>query len=112
MQFSKEMMKGSTEFIVMKVLEELGEAYGYQMIKAIQEVSTEIFSFQESTLYPLLYRLEGKKYVESRTKKAPSGKVRRYYSLTAKGRKLLHEKNKEMELYLKGMKKFLFQGNA
>lgn len=107
MPFSKEIMKGSTEFIVLKVLDELGQAYGYQLMKAIEEMSTDIFKFQESTLYPLLYRLESKKIVQSEVRKAPSGKERRYYFLSPTGKKILKEKNKEMELYMKGMKKFL-----
>lgn len=107
MPFSKEIMKGSAEFIVLKVLEELGQAYGYQMIKTIEEVSSDIFKLQESTLYPLLYRLEDKGMIESEIKKSPNGKDRRYYSLTSKGRKIFKSQKEEMKIYLKGMGKFL-----
>jgi len=107
MPFSKEIMKGSAEFIVLKVLKELGQGYGYQMIKTIEEVSSDIFKLQESTLYPLLYRLEDKGIVESEVRKGSNGKNRRYYFLSSKGKKLLNKKNKEMEVYLKGMNKFL-----
>ncbi len=110
MNFSKEIMKGSAEFIVISILHELGEAYGYQMIKAIKETSSDIFKLQESTLYPLLYRLEEKGVIASEIKRAKNGKDRRYYYLSAKGKKLFREKNEEIELYLKGMKKFLHHG--
>lgn len=103
MQFSKEILKGSIEIIVLKVLSELEEAYGYQLLKAIQDESQDIFAFQESTLYPLLYRLEGKGYLQSERKKAPTGKERRYYSLTTKGKKELSSKILEFKHYVKGM---------
>lgn len=107
MDFSKELLKGSIEIIVLKMLDELDEAYGYQLLKAIQEESGDVFSFQESTLYPLLYRLEEKDYVKSDRKKAPSGKERRYYSLTTHGKKLLIGKTTEFKEYVKGMENIL-----
>lgn len=107
MKFSKEIMKGSLEVIVLHVLEEAGEAYGYQIIKMIKDQSQEIFDLQETTLYPLLYRLESKGLLQSDRKQAPSGKERRYYSVTPKGRKVLKTQHDEFKLYLKGMKDIL-----
>lgn len=107
MTFSKELLKGNIETVVLHSLKELEEAYGYQLLTAIQEESGGIFAFQESTLYPLLYRLEEKNLICSERKTAPSGKERRYYSLTPKGKKVLVEKLKEFTLFLKGMKNVL-----
>ena len=100
-------MKGSAEFLVLKVLDELGKAYGYQLIKTIEEMSSDIFKLHESTLYPLLYRLEDKDIVTSEVYKAPNGKERRYYSLAPKGKKIFKKQKQEMEIYLKGMNKFI-----
>lgn len=107
MQFSKELLKGNIEVIVLQALKELGEAYGYQLLTAIQEMSDDLFKFQESTLYPLLYRLEEKELLKSHRKKAPSGKERRYYALTEKGRKVLAKKRLELSHFLTGMDKIL-----
>ncbi len=107
MQFSKEILKGSIEVIVLQALSELKEAYGYQLLTAIQDLSDGTFEFQESTLYPLLYRLEEKDYLKSYRKKAPNGKERRYYELTAKGRKVLAEKRNEMSSFVLGINKLL-----
>lgn len=111
MQFSKEMLKGTAEVIVMRTLKDLEEAYGYQLIKAIAMGSNDIFEFQEGTLYPILYRLELKGYVSSETKKAPSGKERRYYQLTKAGGNFLDSRTKEVTTFLKGLRQ-IFQLSA
>lgn len=108
MKFSKELLKGAAEIIVLQVLEECGEAYGYQLIKSIRTMSDSVFDFQEGTLYPLLYRLEQKKYLTSEEKSTPpSGKIRRYYSLTNAGRKVLRSRAKEIGFFLDSLKQVL-----
>jgi PadR family transcriptional regulator PadR len=107
MKFSKELMKGTAEFVILKALGEEREAYGYQLIKTITSLSENLFEFQEGTLYPILYRLEEKGYIESTEKKAPNNKMRIYYTLTQKGLGLLADKSREMEFFMEGMKKFL-----
>ncbi|OGY85075.1 MAG: hypothetical protein A3F54_04110 [Candidatus Kerfeldbacteria bacterium RIFCSPHIGHO2_12_FULL_48_17] len=104
MRFSKEMLKGSAEIIVLKILADENENYGYELIKAIRAQSNDIFHLQEGTLYPLLYRLEKKKYITSTVKKAASGKDRRYYSLTSVGKKILAQGEKEIQAFARGLK--------
>ncbi|MFA5995859.1 MAG: helix-turn-helix transcriptional regulator [Patescibacteria group bacterium] len=107
MQFSKEIIKGVAEIIVLQTLHEHGEAYGYQLTRAIAQTSQNIFELQEGTLYPLLYRLEFKNLVTSQVKPAPNGKDRRYYHITNKGKKLLLERTTELGILLKGIKQVL-----
>ncbi len=107
MQFSKEIMKGAAEIIVLQALKDGGELYGYELLKTISDVSNGVFEFQEGTLYPLLYRLEFKGYVTSVKKTAPSGKERRYYLLTPAGDSLLKEKRKEFDAFVIGLKHVL-----
>ena len=107
MKFSKELMKGTAEFVILKALGEEKEAYGYQLIKTITSLSGNLFEFQEGTLYPILYRLEEKRYIESTKKKAPNNKIRIYYRLTPMGAGLLADKSREVEFFVEGMKKFL-----
>jgi PadR family transcriptional regulator PadR len=105
MNFSKEIMKGTFEVIVLNVFRDFGEAYGYEILQVIKEQSANIFSIRETSLYPLLYRLEKNAIIKSKRKKSFSGKIRRYYFLTSKGKKLLLKRNEEFKLYLQGMKK-------
>ena len=105
MLFSKELLKGTAELIVLQTLSDYGESYGYELTKSIATQSDNVFEFQEGTLYPLLYRLELKKYIESQKKNAPNGKERRYYSITDLGKKQLKEKKKELNLFVGGLTK-------
>lgn len=107
MQFSKELLKGAAEIIVLQALKSHGAQYGYQLIQTIAQSSENVFEFQEGTLYPILYRLEDHGYVTSAERAAPSGKTRRYYTLTKKGLKQLAEKTKEAGLFVHGMKRAL-----
>ncbi len=107
MQFSKELLKGTAETIVLQALKTQGSQYGYQLIQTIAKGSENVFELQEGTLYPLLYRLEDREYVKSDERAAPSGKMRRYYTITEKGQKQLQEKTKEMGVFVRGMTRAL-----
>lgn len=103
MQFSKELLKGAADVIVLRLLTERGEAYGYQLIEQIKKASDNVFELQEGTLYPLLYRLEDRGLIKSERREAKSGKTRRYYRITKKGRSLLTNKTKEYKGFVKGL---------
>lgn len=104
---AKELMKGTAELIVLQALSDHGESYGYDLVKYIGQRSGEVFSMREGTLYPVLYRLEDRGLVVSQRKKAPSGKERRYYTITESGNKVLLEKKKEWRVFSLGMRQAL-----
>ena len=89
MSDAHDITKGAIETVVLQTLSELKEAYGYQLLQAMREANHEILSFQEGTLYPLLYRLEARKFVESEEKEGTGKKARRYYRLTTQGQTYL-----------------------
>ena len=107
MKFSREMLKGVAPYVLLKTLDQLGESYGYQLMKTVKEQSGDVFDFSESTLYPILYRLEEKIYVESEVKEVPGKKPRRYYKLTPEGKLYLTSKTEEMKSYLGAIEKFI-----
>lgn len=107
MKFSKELMKGTAPFIILSVLQQFGKTYGYVLLKAIREESEEIFNFPDSTLYPILYRLEENGLIASSVESTPTGKERRYYSLTTEGETWLAGRKSELKIYVKGLQKFL-----
>ena len=88
MKLEREMMRGAGPTAVMQLLVDK-EMYGYELIETLSEKSKGIFQLGQSTLYPMLYNLEAKGLVASKEKKGENGRNRRYYRLTAKGKKKL-----------------------
>lgn len=91
---SKNLLAGSTTLLVLSLLAD-GDKYGYEMIAALEVKSDHTFSMKEGTLYPILHGLEKEGAVRAYEKEAPTGRMRRYYHITGKGRVLLREKQAE-----------------
>ena len=97
MKIDKELLKGSTNMLILSLLEN-ENMYGYQMIKKMSEKSENIFQFKEGTLYPILHSLEEKDYITSYWENVGT-KKRKYYSITKAGKKYLDEKKKEWKVF-------------
>lgn len=90
-KYESQMKKGVLDMLVLQLLEK-EEKYGYQIISELKVKSNERFQLKEGTLYPILYRLEEDKFVESRWSEAKGKKVpRKYYVITEEGRTALKE---------------------
>ena len=87
--------RGILEACVLAVLEK-GESYGYQMVKDI----TEFIDITESTLYPILKRLEQTGQVRVFSQEH-NGRLRKYYSITPEGREKVSELLTEWEHIVK-----------
>ena len=88
MKLERELMRGAGPLAVLKLLEP-GEKYGYELVKALDRRSDGVLAMGQSTLYPMLYNLEAKGLITSRQDTAESGRPRKYYRLTGKGKKRL-----------------------
>src|SRR5690242_4380615 len=86
----RELKKGNAELLILALLEEKAR-HGYEIGKLIAERSQGVLKFHVASLYPLLYRLERRGWVKGEWKPA-GGRRRRYYRLTAAGRKTLTER--------------------
>ena len=80
-------MSGVPELLLLRLLDRQ-EMYGYELVRAIRNVTGEAISLGEGVIYPVLHALERNGALRSR-RKAVGGRTRVYYSLTAKGRKRL-----------------------
>lgn len=81
----KELLKGTLSTIILKLLREQGRMYGYQISQSIKEISDGEILVKEGSLYPALFKLKDEGLVT--TEEEMMGKrVRRYYTLTKKGR--------------------------
>ena len=98
MAIDKSLLTGSTTMLILKLLEEV-DMYGYQMIEELNRKSKNVFALKAGTLYPLLHTLEQKELVASYEKTADNARLRKYYSITKKGRNYLREKKEEWTAY-------------
>ena len=98
MKIDKSLMSGSTTLLILSLLSR-EEMYGYQMITELFRRSDRTFELKEGTLYPLLHTLEKEKFIRSYTKVAPSGRERKYYTLTHHGLEQLEYKKQKWKLF-------------
>jgi len=89
----QEWKKGSAELLVLSLLE-ARPRHGYDISKLIQIRSGGALTFHVTSLYPLLYRLEKRGWVEGRWVEKAEQRRRRYYTLTPEGRKILRSQRK------------------
>lgn len=102
MRIETELMRGAGPVAVLKLLER-GEMYGYELVDALERRSEGVLAMGQSTLYPMLYNLEAKGLVKSVWRDADSGRRRKYYTLTAKGRKRLIADEKQWSAVAQAM---------
>lgn len=96
--YSKELLKGAADTLVLSAFAD-GEKYGYQVVKELEQRSEGFFRLKEGTLYPILHRLEKQGLLLARWQVMPNGSERRYYALTAKGRRALASKLDEWQTF-------------
>jgi DNA-binding PadR family transcriptional regulator len=82
----RELKRGTLEMVLLKLLRER-EMYGYELVTEFQERGNGEFQIKDGTLYPVLYRLEKAGHVEPRWETQERGVPRKYYRVTAAGRK-------------------------
>ena len=98
MEIDKGLIGGSAILLLLSLLEET-DRYGYEIIKELEERSNQTFRFKEGTLYPVLHKMENQGFVQSYMAKGETGKERKYYKITAKGKKQLLTKKEEWQIF-------------
>ena len=87
MELDRELLKGSISLLILSLLSGR-DMYGYEIIQEASRRSDSAFQFKEGTLYPALHQLSRKGYLRAEWRTGENGRRRRYYSLTARGKKL------------------------
>jgi transcriptional regulator len=88
--FSREVKKGSAEMLILAMLEDR-QRHGYEIGKLIEIRSKGAIAFQIASLYPMLYRLERRGWIEGRWVERAGERRRRFYKLTNEGRQVLRQ---------------------
>jgi len=95
-----------TQLLVLTLL--AGEdMYGYQIITELSRRSEHVFDMKEGTLYPVLHGLWRDGILECYEKEAPTGRMRKYYHITRKGKDLLKQEREEWQEYARGVEAVL-----
>ena len=108
MKFESQLLKGIAPVVVLEILSG-GQMYGYELSEAIEQRSAEVLTLGKGTLYPLLYNLEAKKLIRGRWEQAESGRKRRYYSITGKGKDELAKQKAQLKELTTGLN-LIFSG--
>src|ERR1700688_4567673 len=89
----RELKKGSAELLVLSLVDREAR-HGYEIAKLIEVRSQGALRLQAASLYPLLYRLEARGWIRGRWVERAGQRRRRFYRLTAPGRKVLAEQTR------------------
>ena len=81
--------QGTLDMLVLKALS-LGPMHGYGIGQRIQQLAEDMLTVEEGTLYPALYRIEERGWIESEWSVSDNNRRARFYTLTRAGRKQLH----------------------
>src|SRR5579859_5332737 len=100
----RELKKGSAELLVLSLVEDRAR-HGYEISKLIESRSEGALKFNVASLYPLLYRLEGRGWIQGRWVEKSGQRRRRYYSLTAQGRKVLAKQRKGWQEFAEAIRR-------
>ena len=96
MEINKDLMAASSTPIVLAILAD-GDSYGYAILQRVRDLSKGRMEWTDGMLYPVLHRLERLGYVKARWEVAESGRDRKYYGITARGRTQLAEERKQWQ---------------
>jgi PadR family transcriptional regulator PadR len=96
MDIDRELLKGSISLLLLNLLSR-GEMYGHEIFQEASRRSAQAFQFKEGTLYPALHQLEKKGLVKAEWRTGGNNRERKYYSLTAKGKKACQEYERQWQ---------------
>jgi PadR family transcriptional regulator, regulatory protein PadR len=106
-----EWKKGSAELLILSLIE-ARPRHGYEISKLIEQRSEGAVRFYVASLYPLLYRLEKRGWIQGRWIERSGQRRRRYYRLTREGRKVLASQRRGWQVFVKAINRITEVENA
>jgi PadR family transcriptional regulator, regulatory protein PadR len=83
-----DLLQGTLDMLILKALS-LGPLHGYGIIQRIRQMSGDMLSVEQGSLYPALYRIEQRNWVSAKWEPSETGRRAKSYSLTRAGRRQL-----------------------
>jgi PadR family transcriptional regulator, regulatory protein PadR len=103
---SPELLKGTLQTIILKVLKDHGKMYGYEITQRVTDLSDGRILLTEGALYPSLHKLEAEGFLKTDVVRIGK-RVRKYYSLTSDGRAIAKDRVNEFMDFIKTMSSVL-----
>jgi PadR family transcriptional regulator PadR len=101
-----DLLQGTLDLLVLKTLV-LGPLHGWAISKRIRQLSSDVLDVGQGSLYPALYRLEDKGWIEAEWGTSPEGRRAKIYTLTAAGRKQLAAERAQWRLFVGAVERVL-----
>src|SRR5581483_1125772 len=107
----RDLKKGSAELLVLSLLE-ARQCHGYDLSKLIETRSAGRVKFRVASLYPLLYKLEERGWIQGRWMEKAGQRRRRYYRITAAGKKILADRRSRWAAFVEAIRAITETGYA
>ena len=101
-----DLLKGSLKTIVLKVLEENGRMYGYEITRKVVELTSGKIKLTYGALYPVLHKLEDDGVLVTESENF-NNRIRIYYKLTPRGESVVAEKLAEMNEFIETLRRIV-----
>ena len=100
----RELKRGSAELLILSLLD-ARPRHGYDIARLIEGRSGGAIRFNAASLYPLLYRLEERGWIKGAWVEKPGERRRRFYRVTAQGRRVLAEQRKTWTSFVEAVRR-------
>jgi PadR family transcriptional regulator PadR len=94
MDYDREFLTGTVGLLILSLLSERA-MYGYEILQEAERRSASQFMMKEGTIYPALHQMERAGWLKADWRESDAGRDRKYYALTAKGRRQATSKKKQ-----------------
>lgn len=108
MKKNQQLYKGSLNTIIMKLLEQNGKMYGYEITQKVKEITAGELNITEGALYPALHKMEAEGFLDVEMDRV-DGRIRKYYKLTENGVKETTNRMQELEDFIRNMQNIVTQ---
>ncbi len=99
---NQELKKGSAEMLILSLVEDRAR-HGYDIAKLIEARSEGALTFHAASLYPLLYRLEKRGWIQGKWNHGAGERRRRMYRITTAGRRILTEQRSSWQAFVRAI---------
>ncbi len=106
-----ELLKGTLDLLILKTLHS-GPLHGYGIARALEEKTGKALQIEEGSLYPALYRMTNRGWIDFEWGLSSNNRKKKSYHLTPKGKKLLGEKHAQWNEFTAAVALVLEEGTA